>query len=386
MKVLYVLDYGTVGGATIAAVDMVLGVRKLGVIPIVVTGGPHSSFNDYLTSLEIENVPAGHYTALESFVFKSWKSPLGYIKRFVRYWIFEIIAIKKLEKYVDFSNIDIIHTNSARNSIGGTLSNKYHIPHIVHIREFADKDFSCIKLRSNYIKFLNQSSCCFLSVSKAVLRYWNSKGIDSKKNRLLYDGVNYHDIIQSKIDYHNKYLKMVIVGGVVPTKGQHLIVEAIGKLPKDVIENISLDIIGWGSKLYMQKMKDYASNHGYSDRINFIGSVNDVHKRLHKYNVGLMCSKSEGFGLVTAEYMHAGLGIIASNSGSCPELIHNYESGIIFNSGDSSDLARCILEFYNNRELLYKCAHNAREYAIEHFTTEINSKAIVEIYKKYKNH
>lgn len=382
MNVLYILDYGTVGGAARAAIDMVVQIKKLGVTPIVVTGGQYSSFNEYLTSLGIDNVSAGHYTALESYVFNSWKSPLGYTKRLLRYWLFEIIALKKLEKCIDFSNIDIIHTNSARNSIGGILSNKYQIPHIVHIREFADKDFSCIKLRPNYIQFLNNSSCCFLSVSEAVLKYWNLKGIDNKKNQLLYDGVYYHDIKQSKVGNENKYLKMVIAGGVVPTKGQHLIVEAIGKLPKDVIENISLDIIGWGNNAYMQQLKDYARNHGYLEKINFIGAVNDVHQRLQNYNVGLMCSRSEGFGLVTAEYMHAGLGVIASNSGSCPELIHNNETGLLFNSGESTDLSRCILEFYNNRDLLNKCAHNAKKFAIEHFTTEINSKAVVEIYRK----
>ena len=42
------------------------------------------------------------------------------------------------------SKIDIIHTNVNRDDFGILLSQKYHKPHIQHIREFQDQDYKGI--------------------------------------------------------------------------------------------------------------------------------------------------------------------------------------------------------------------------------------------------
>ena len=99
-------------------------------------------------------------------------------------------------------------------------------------------------------------------------------------------------------------------------------------------------------------MSDYANQRGYLSQINFLGSINDVHERLGNYQIGLMCSRAEGFGRVTAEYMHAQLGVIASDSGANPELIQDGVNGLLFKSGDAKSLSECILRLYNNREFL----------------------------------
>lgn len=379
MTVLYILDYGVVGGATKAFVDLVHQMCQNDITPIVVTG-KRSQLNEMLEQKGICTIEAGHYTALAPFSFKRLRWPLSYLKRFLQYWCSEYFAYRKLCREIDFSKIDLIHTNSARNSLGGRLSRKKGIPHIVHIREFADKDFNCISFIPNYIFFLNETSTSFISVSKSVCNYWNDKGIDPSKNNVIYDGVNYRDI-KPKESFHTDCLRMVMVGGVVPTKGQHLAVEAIGKLPDDIRKHVSLDILGWFDANYVNEMKNYSSARGFQGNIRFLGAVNDVHDRLCCYDIGLMCSKSEGFGLVTAEYMHAGLGVIASDSGACPEIVDHRETGLLFKSGDSDDLAKRILEFYNDRTLLVNCSKKARIKAKERFTDEINAANIIKMYK-----
>ena len=70
MTVLYVLDYGTVGGATRSFVEMVTQMKSLGVHPIVIT----SKRNDLNVELEnkgIKTIAIGHYTLFEPFFF--WK-------------------------------------------------------------------------------------------------------------------------------------------------------------------------------------------------------------------------------------------------------------------------------------------------------------------------
>jgi glycosyltransferase involved in cell wall biosynthesis len=133
---------------------------------------------------------------------------------------------------------------------------------------------------------------------------------------------------------------------------------------------------------YIKEMKQYATEHGYASDIDFKGAVNDIHQRLKYYDVGLMCSRSEGFGLVTAEYMHAGLGVIASNSGACPEIVDDGVTGLLFESGNPVDLAKCIQLFYNDRALLENCGRAAKQKAKQKYTDVINSQNIRELYKE----
>lgn len=386
MRILYILDYGTVGGATHALVDMVLQMKRLGVIPIVATGGPHSSFNDYLSSLGIENFSLGHYTALAQINYQSFKWPFRLLKLSTRYYINEYRAILKFNKYLQNNRIDIIHTNSARNSIGCKLSLKYEIPHLMHIREFADSDFGCVSLLPHYIQRYKEGTQCFVAISQAVKRHWIKKGLTENNIRLIYDGVSFQNItISGDDDKKKRQLHIIIAGGIYPTKGQHLAVEALGYLPEQIRDSIMLDIAGWGSPKYIESMKQYAKERGYEKNISFLGSISNVHERTGLYQIGLTCSKSEGFGLVTAEYMHGQLGVIASNSGACPELIENGTCGQLFESGNPKDLARCIERYYNDRNLLIQHSREARKKALAEYTDEINAKNIYNLYTKLLN-
>ena len=382
MTVLYIIDYGTVGGATQAFVWLMHQIKELGVKPIVVTG-KYNELNKKLESEGIQTISAGHYTAIDYINFRYWHWPYRLIKRIIKYHVHEYLALKRLEREVDFSKINIIHTNSARNTLGCRLAKKYGIPHIVHIREFGDKDFDCIKLTPNYINILNKYTTQFLSVSNAVREYWNCKGILPDKNLTLYDGVCFEDISVSSDDAKKRpILKMVINGGVGLPKGQHLAIDAMALLPKNIRDNVTLDIAGWGDKNYIKAFLEVAKNAGFDSQVNYLGAIDDVHQRIGDSQIGLMCSRSEGFGLVTAEYMHGRLGVIASNAGANPELIEDGVTGLLFESGNAQSLADCITRLYNDRDLLIRLSNAAQTKARTMFTQQKNAENIYKIYQE----
>ena len=382
MKVIYIFESTPQGGAYKALMAMIFEMQKLGVYPIVLTG-ERCPINDELDELGFENYASGHEPALIPLHFTNALKPLKLLKQYLYYYYKEWRAVRTVSKLIDFHDIDLIHTNSARSTLGCRLSRKFGIPHITHLREFGDRDFDCIKRTPFYERILNHGTTAFISISKVIFDYWTSKGIDSMKNTVIYDGVYYSNITESTdVSKQQDNLKMIIAGGVIPAKGQHLAVEALGYLPQEVRSHITLDIAGWGTQKYIDDMKKYANDCGYGNQVHYLGAINDVHERTGNYQIGLMCSRSEGFGLVTAEYMHGRLGVIASDTGACPELITNEEDGLLFKSGDSKSLSECILRLYNDRELLIRLSNAAQKKARNCFTSEINAKNIFEFYKK----
>lgn len=381
MKIMIISDPGTVGGATRSLVDVSTELKRSGDDILVCT----SSFNELnkeLCEREIDSFACGHKSAMNPKSPFLWKRPIKYPIELIQYKIAERTAIHKIEDNIDLKTIDIIHTNSARNDIGCILKQKHGIPHVMHIREFGTEDFDCCIYRKNYYNFLNKNTDVFIAISQAVAKSWIKRGLEASKVRVIYNGIDFHEVSAPDFNHNNKTLKMVIVGGICEAKGQLQIVRALSKISADILKNIELSIIGWGDPRYKDEILEYVNQHDLARNVNILEASNNVHEMLPKYDIGLMCSRSEGFGRVTAEYMFAGLGVIASDTGANPELIDNGVNGLIYRYGDEDDLAQAIMKLYVDRECLNLYAKHAYDDAHARFTIKNNVENIKRIYSE----
>lgn len=382
MKVLYISDPVTVGGATRSLFDVVTGMQERGVDVIVCTS-LYNDFNKELNKICIANIACGHMAMMEVRV----PSLKYYLCQYFSYHIAKKKAIKAIEENIDLHSIDLIHTNSSRNDIGMELSKKYGIKHICHLREFGREDFNCWCYRRNYIEFFNRYTNRFIAISNAVKEGWIKKGINKDNISVIYNGVSDESIIpRDRFPMlSDKKIKIVIVGGVCSTKGQEQAIDALSLLDKSMKNYVYLDIIGWGADEYINYLKEKTKRYDLTNNIEFLGARNDIGVLLQNYHIGLMCSKSEGFGRVTAEYMHAGLGVIASHTGANTEIVDNNITGLIYQYGNSSDLAKCIERYYNDRRFLLDCAIKGQEKAKLIFTKNKNVDNILSTYKEVLN-
>lgn len=383
-RVLFINDEYSVGGAAKALGELVLELRKHGIESIVCTSY-QDDFTQFLNSKGIKNIQDGHLGVMtvKHRTGKRIKDFKEYIYNKMRFLWRRHRAILYLEKNIDFSEINIIHTNSARNDIGCYLSKKYHIPHIVHLREFGEQDFDCITLRKNYCEYINRHSDLVVAVSKAVLASWRKKGIAEKQSKVLYDGVDFGGITYiEKTKNHPERLKIVFTGGICETKGQHIAIEALSLLPDEVKKNVTMDFVGWADEVYLKKLQDTISMHQLDKNVCFLGKRDDIIELLQKYDLGVMCSKSEGFGRVTVEYMYAGLGIIVPRAGACVELIKEQWSGLFFDRNNPKELAGKIMYYYYHRDKIVEYGEHAHHVACEKYSAELNAENVIKEYKK----
>ena len=381
MRVLYIADPVEIGGASKSLIDVVTAMRKYGVECIVCTSG-HGDIEKNLKNVNVRCVADGHMATMEVPPESKLKRIPVYILRKIEYQKALKDAVKIIESQIDMTSIDIIHTNSARNDVGCELAHKHGIPHIIHIREFGEEDFGCWTYRRNYETFLNENTDVFICISKAVRKSWVKKGLLAEKISVIYNGVDEAAIkkVSTTDHYFKKDMKMVIVGGVCEAKGQMEAIKAMSLLPKNIRENVYLDIIGWGNENYINQIKNRIQTMGLNKNVVLLGAKNNVGELLCQYQVGLMCSRAEGFGRVTAEYMHAGLGVIASKAGANEEIITDEMTGLLYTKGVAEEMAKKISEYYNDRNKLVNCAKRGQEYAINNFTKELNARNILNLY------
>lgn len=313
--------------------------------------------------------------------FQKWKYPIKYIIRGIPYWYGRVFAVKELERKMDVKQIDLIHSNSSREDLGALLSKKHSIPLIWHIREFGDLDYSCYSYRKDYISLMNKSATEFIAISEAVMNHWINKGIRRDKIIQIYNGVRENDTIKSNYPKKGDVIRLVMMGSLNETKGQHYVIQAIALLPEEDRKRIQVDIVGDGVTAYTKILEKLIKINHLSEQVRLLGYKKDFYRYLSKYDCGIMCSRSEGFGRVTVEYMMAGLPVIVSDTGANPEIVNHGVNGLLHKYGDVIDLAEKISYLLNNENEIERIGRNAYRTAVEKYTAHINAS---EIYKEYQ--
>ena len=326
-------------------------------------------------------------------------------------------AVRKIEKLVDLSSIDIIHTNIDRDIIGCTLAKKHGIPHVMHLREFATGHYNVEPLYEGQYEEYNRSVDRYIAISRAVGQNWQESGLDADKISVVYDGIDVERVQQRRDSAAEaveeaapaavkdaaataaaaedeaaprpRKLRLVMCGDLSSLKGQDQAIRALALIrDAQVRKNITLDIFGevHTEKAYMGEMQSIIEGTGLVGSVVFRGYTSQLATLLKEYDCGIVCSRREGFGLATAEFMAAGLAVIASDTGANSELIEDGVSGLIYRYQDAVDLSAKIETLYRDRDKLNSYGRSARRTVEEKFTIEANCRGILDVYRGQTPH
>ncbi len=383
MNVLLISDCGVKYGASKSFKRLICNIRQIdpNINIYVLLSKKAEEISEELRSYGciVEVVP--FYSYIQDIPYSKSLIIPKYLIRGVEYLCGRIVGTILAKKRLNFSNIDIIHSNSVREDIGELLSKEYKIPLICHIREYGDIDFHSYSYRRNYIKLINNTCVRCLAVSESVRQHWIKKGLDADKVYTLYNGVGLGRKNENAVtkDSGNK-ISIIMVGSLIEAKGQIEMIEAINLLPDYIKKSITVDIFGDGRYRYFKRLKRLIDKYGLNKVIILKGYKKDVSEDIGNYAIGLNCSRAEAFGRVTAEYMMAGLAVIASNTGANPEIIKNGVSGLLYKQGDSKDLAQKIQYLIMHKDFLRDLAQRGKEEAISRFNERLSAENVIKQY------
>ena len=146
-------------------------------------------------------------------------------------------------------------------------------------------------------------------------------------------------------------------------KGLDVLLEAVRELAQRH-PGLRLKVAGRGKDL--QRLVERTYSLGIRDNIEILGPVSDAERRslFAGARVLLMPSRFEGFGMVAAEAMAAGVPVVASDAGSLPEVVDAPEGGILVPSEDPAALAAAVealLADHTRRRALSRSARRSAE-------------------------
>lgn len=227
-------------------------------------------------------------------------------------------------------------------------------PQIVHFHSTKASAMTLTRSKVRYVETIHDTMGlpkktsnidCMFSISKAVyFSLLNKTGI---KSTIIHNGIFTNRIANTtnKTERRpNDLFRIVTIARLLhETKGQDIAIEAIKSLKKMCPQlTISLDLIGEGPS--ESHLRETSNNLGVTDIVNFLGnrSRDYIYSHLCDYDLFLLPSRYEGFGLTVAEAMAAKVPVLVSDIEGPMEVIGNGQFGSHFRCGDPDDCAAAI--------------------------------------------
>ena len=180
--------------------------------------------------------------------------------------------------------------------------------------------------------------------------------------------------------------RLLYFGRLVPDKGVHTAIEALGLLAqKGFADRVELTILGDGHPEYKNYLQQRVKELGIEHIVHFSVKVTreEIPAMLNEYDVFLFTSTwPEPFGRTIVEAMMAGLVVIGSNVGGSREIFRHYDRKMLFEPEDAQGLADRVARLLSDPELGRRLVDVGRQLASERFTIQQMTNGIEVFLKK----
>lgn len=193
-------------------------------------------------------------------------------------------------------------------------------------------------------------AACTVFVCEMQKQYWRRRGLASRENTVIYNGVDTAHFVDTTTPEARQELRtslgfsaedyVVGISAVLRPEKNHLqLLEAIADLRQ---QGIPARLLMIGDGPMRQAIEARSRELGIEQAIRISGLLQDVRQSIALCDVMVLCSLSETFSLAALESMAMGKPVIHSDVGGAREMIFAGRNGLLFPPGDTKALGRCL--------------------------------------------
>lgn len=370
------------GGGTKSFLAMLRGLMARGVQPVIAMPDREGVYS-VIKEMGIPTIIVPYFDSVYPWV-RSLKDVVLFLPRIIRHRVMNYLAIRKITQALRQEGIQLIHSNVSVCSIGFWVSRRLNVPHIYHIREYGDKDFSLYHFPSRrwYYRQLRTSESYNICITRDIQRHF--KQSESVASRVIYNGIQ--DAVEV-YPQHERSDFFLFAGRLIETKGIFDLLRAYSDYFKEASNKLPLYVMGeQPNHDYYEQLVHYVKEHGLEDVVKFMGERSDISNFMSRARAIIIPSHNEGFGRCMPEAMFCGCLAIGRNTGGTREQMDNGVTltgeEIALRYDTQEQLKQYLLMVSNNNDSYFEpYRQRAFETVNQLYSTESNVRQVYDFYQ-----
>lgn len=171
-----------------------------------------------------------------------------------------------------------------------------------------------------------------------------------------------------------------LIGRIEFAKGQHVLVEAVRLLRARGIPAAAVMIGHVMDTRYHAQLEATVRDNALHDWVRYLGAHDDPPSIVGCFDVVVLLTECETFGLVLPEAMRAGVPVVGTDAGGVKEIIQHEKSGLRIPAGDGEALAEALARLWSDAELRRRLAEAGRQRADRMFSDEHHYAELEKVY------
>ena len=288
------------------------------------------------------------------------------------------IAVANVVRLIHQNQIDLVHVNDYWWSPIAWLASRFtRRPCVVHIRQ----PLKPVRVKQYWLNKADR----LIAVSQVIRTVAIEAGVEPDQIMVAYSGIdipegfekNAHIISRLGLDSSQPIIGTV--ANLLPHKGYEYLIQAFGEV-KQTFPHCRLLIVGEGSKGYRSKLMRLIESLGLEQSVTLVGFQRRVFEYISTFDIFVLPSVYEAFGIVLLEAMAMGKAVVASRVGGIPEIVVDGISGLLVPPCDSSALAFALRRLLQDEDARLAMGRAGRERVERYFTRDGMVKVIQDIY------
>jgi glycosyltransferase involved in cell wall biosynthesis len=179
-----------------------------------------------------------------------------------------------------------------------------------------------------------------------------------------------------------------LVGRIDPAKGQSTLLQAGAGLMQKLNNHVKVKFVIVGEETlgqtssYLQELKEMVTQFQLTESVVFAGFQKNIPEVMQAFDLFVMPSKQEAFGLVAIEAMAMECPIVISSGGSSLEIVGKEEYGLLIRPQDAFDLQRQLLVLIEKESLRREMGIKARKQVMSLYDRKERTKKTLALYER----
>lgn len=306
---------------------------------------------------------------------------------------FHPIQILKTSSFISQNKFEIIHSHASKDLWtlvpAIKISNRKNIPLVM------TKHVGSAVVKRNFLhNFLYKRVNKALAISSSIRENIIETTIIKPENVLLFhNGVDinnfnpansYRNKLRNELNINDDTIVIGMIGRMSPGKGHEEFIETVSLLLKEY-NNLLFVIVGeasFGEEEYETNIKIMGEEKG-KGKIIFTGFRSDIPDVLSAFDIFILPSHAEAFGIALIEAMAMEKPVVATKSDGILDIIIDKENGLFFEKKNVNQLTEKIKYLLESKERRNELGKNARKHVLENFNLDTRFDKLIELYRDF---